>query len=355
MKNLLNKKDSQALHGLAILMMVYHHLFVSGNRWFVTKGTSLLDVFNFIELGNSATAQTRFAWFTRICVAIFAFTSGYAIYKQLNGKDIKEMYKYILKRFVSFYFKYFLCFIIFITLLYINNSSYGFDFSLKTYLLNLLGLSSTYNATLWYVSEYYFFLLISPIVYILVNKINIKSIIYIIVVFICILSLGFITGNLFNILVIISKSIQTQFTIYLIIFIEGMFVSKYEIFNYFDKYNNVLVSLIGIIVIYILKALVQRDPSDTLFDIVFIAPFIYFSITIINKSNYLNKILSIFGRYSTYMWYTHAYYYAYLFFGIIIKCNLSLFVYIQVVIYSILSAIILTQIEKTITKKVIKQ
>ena len=77
---MLNKKTAGALHGIAILMMIYHHLFIGGNALYVNEGKSILSVFDFINLTGSGSAQLGFAWFCKLCVAIFAFTSGYAMY-----------------------------------------------------------------------------------------------------------------------------------------------------------------------------------------------------------------------------------------------------------------------------------
>ena len=130
----LTKKYAQMLHGVAILMMIYHHLFISGNYWPVNEGSSLFDVFDFLSLGIADTAQLTFAYFCRICVAIFAFTSGYAMYIQFDNKrgdkEIKiiDLFKYCGKRLWSFYKKYLLAFIIFISLEYFIDRNNGFDY-----------------------------------------------------------------------------------------------------------------------------------------------------------------------------------------------------------------------------------
>lgn len=85
---MLDKKKSAALHGIAILMMIYHHLFIGGNGWAVNEGTSLFSVFDSIDLSGSGSAQLGFAWFCKICVAIFAFTSGYALLCSSRRKEI---------------------------------------------------------------------------------------------------------------------------------------------------------------------------------------------------------------------------------------------------------------------------
>ncbi len=55
------REESSVLYGTAILMMLYHHLFMDGGEYF-----SIFGPF-----------QTTVAWSFKICVAIYAFITGY--------------------------------------------------------------------------------------------------------------------------------------------------------------------------------------------------------------------------------------------------------------------------------------
>ena len=133
---MLNKKTAGALHGIAILMMIYHHLFIGGNVLYVNEGKSILSVFDFINLTGSGSAQLGFAWFCKLCVAIFAFTSGYAMYKQFDKKNsFKEIISYLPSRFWSFYRKFLLAFLFFVGCSFFMARD-SFDFSVSNFVLS---------------------------------------------------------------------------------------------------------------------------------------------------------------------------------------------------------------------------
>lgn len=346
----LNKDKTKLLHGIAILMMLYHHMFITGNTWFINGSKSIFDVLNVISRNGSA--QIDFACFCKMCVAIFAFTSGVGIYNQLGKyNNLKDMYKYCLKRLLSFYIKYLLVFVIFVTIEYINGNQDGFDYSLLNIVLNVIGIRATFNGTWWYVLVYDYMVLISPLVYLLLNKLDLKGYLIIIGAFILSVIIAFVTGNLIPYLKGVSSFIQHYQIIYLIIFMEGMFICKYPILDWLYNKLNIITAILLFAVCYIVRNMIIRAPSDSLFDIVFIIPVIVSMLKIIGDNKYINKVLGFLGKYSTYMWLDHAYFFAYLFFRLVFKCDYSFIVYIQVIGYSLLTAILLTFIENLIYKK----
>lgn len=359
---MLNKKITMALHGVAILMMIYHHLFMTGNVFYIHESKSLFDVFNSINYFSNESVQLVFAYFCKICVAIFAFTSGYAIYLQLAKKCIhnnetentKEMISYCGHRFISFYKKYLIAFLFFVGCEYFLGNPNGFDFSLTNYILNLLGLRATYNGTFWYVSVYYVMIVSSPFIYLLLNKMKNKDYLFLAGLFIISFLVAFVTGNTAVFLKTISKFIQNYFIIYLIIFAEGMFCAKYQLIDKIGEKLNLLTSAALLLVTFFLRLMLIRDPSDPLFDLVLIIPFIISTAKILSYLDSVTSFFSFFGRYSAYMWYAHAYFYAYLFFNLLFKNDLSLIIYVQVLIYSLVSGIIFTQIENLITRQLKK-
>ena len=106
----IDKKQSKMLQGLAILLMVYHHLF----------GKRVVSSFSLLNTLFNADVEYRIAVFCKICVAIYAFVSGYGIYKSISQnqyKNNKERFvsncSYCLKHVISFMKKYWICFCIF--------------------------------------------------------------------------------------------------------------------------------------------------------------------------------------------------------------------------------------------------
>ncbi len=352
---LLTKENARALHGVGILMMIYHHLFIGGNTWYVTEGWSLLDALDRLSLGQADGFQLTFAWFCKICVAIFAFTSGYAMYVQFAKKtqkttDLKSMYLYCFKRLWSFYRKYLLCFLFFITYDYLAGNQNGFDYSPVNYLLNLLGIRANYNGTWWYILIYYYMVLLSPIVYVLLNKLKFRHYLLLIGLFILSFAVAFFAGSFIDYAKFISKTVQNYIIIYLIIFMEGMFCGRYPILDLVSSWLHPLLSVLLFLATFVARALLIRAPSDSLFDIVFIVPFIISFTKMMNCSKKVTGAFAYIGTYSAYMWYAHAYFYSYLFFNLVFRSDLSLFVYLQVVVYSMAASIIFDRIERFLMK-----
>ena len=342
---MLNKNRTMALHGIAILMMIYHHLFIGGNAWALNEGTSLFSVFDTLDLSDSGSAQMGFAWFCKICVAIFAFTSGYAMFIQLdNKKCFREIMSYLPKRLWSFYKKYLLAFLFFVGCSYFMTD--GFDFSLSNFIPSLLGLKASYNGTWWYVSVYYLMIIVSPFLYLILKKINYRGYLAVLAVFVICALVAVFTGNAVSFYKNLSLLIHNNTMVYLLIFAEGMFCARYGIVDYIGNKLNLFTSLILLVTVYILRSLLIRAPSDPLFDLVFITPYIVATVKLLSYSNKLNSFFGYFGKYSAYMWYSHAYFYAYLFFVYVEKCDASILVYLQVVFYSLVCAIAFTGIEE---------
>lgn len=353
-KRVLTKDNSKMLQGIAILMMVYNHLFLNGNMFAINIGTSLLNIFNFINIGKGETVQFNFAWFCRICVGIFAFVSGFGIFEQLNNIckekiNIKEMYKYCLKRFLSFYKVFVFCFLFFNICEILTGNLSDFDYSLFTFIKNMLGLGTDYNATLWYIPLYYCMVFISPLVYVFLKKVDLKKfIIGLLVIFAIILIVSYAFWDISLFFKEIRLFIQYYQTIYLLIFMEGMFCGRYKLIEWIYDHLNIATSLLLLLVVYVSRSLLIRAPSESLFDIVLTLPLVASIVRIFDNCNYVKKVLCFFGKYSAYIWYSHAYFYAYLFFNLIIKANSSLFVYLQILAYSMCCGIIFSYLIKTI-------
>ena len=359
MKKLLTKQNSSMLHGIAILMMIYHHLFINGNTWYKRAGKSFFDILDPLNFGRAGSAQLTFAWFCKICVAVFAFTSGYAIYVQLDKKckekiSFKEMYLYCGRRLWNFYKKFFLCFMFFMTYAYFTGNPHNFDYSLGNYVLNLLGIRATYNGTWWYILVYYCMILISPIAYYLLRKMELKHYLFCALAFVLSLGIALVSGNLIVYLKAVSAFIQNYIVMYVIIFLEGMFCGRYPLLEIISSRLNVLTSLILLILTFVARVLLIRAPSDSLFDLVLIVPFIVSSTRLVNCSKQLTGILSYVGKYSSYMWYSHAYFYSYLFFSLVARSDLSILVYLQVALYSLAAAIVFDAVERYLDRIVRK-
>lgn len=136
----LSKQDTTAIKGIAICLMLWHHLFLRT-----------------VEFGNIAHSLAQVF---KVCVALFLFVSGYGLTKQYSklGKPyFKNTVKFLLKRYVNFFLPYWFCFVLVVL---VGNLA-GFTFqdaypasrnTLKCFLLDVCGLMGweSYLTTWWF-------------------------------------------------------------------------------------------------------------------------------------------------------------------------------------------------------------
>ena len=83
------KEHTKIAKGIAILFMVYHHLFVIPER----LNNNYISVINLLGYNF----QSILANFAKICVCIFVFCSGIGLYYSLiELNSLRDMYKKVL-------------------------------------------------------------------------------------------------------------------------------------------------------------------------------------------------------------------------------------------------------------------
>ena len=142
-----NKRMSLAVKGIAILMMLAHHCFAFPEYW--------LDGFSVGTIPSIVCSNFK------ICVAVFAFITGYGFFV---GKE--KTYKDILDKVLKFLLQYWLqLFLIFLPVATIH-----FTFSPKRIFYNLIALYDLIILFAWYVFFHCFVLLTFPLLKRLLTK-----------------------------------------------------------------------------------------------------------------------------------------------------------------------------------------
>lgn len=141
---LFTKDEFLSLKGIAIILMLIHHLFTYPD-WYIDG----------ISYKYSDLFSEYFCWNTKICVGIFAFLTGYAyVYNP------KPNYKYSIRKIRLFLINYW---IVYIPLLVLCIVMGYYHFNLSEFILGLFGLSSSVMIFCWYVYFYVFLLLMFPL------------------------------------------------------------------------------------------------------------------------------------------------------------------------------------------------
>jgi peptidoglycan/LPS O-acetylase OafA/YrhL len=193
--------DTLFCKGMAISMVLIHHLF-----------------YQTLDYGR---ATYQIALMSKVSVAIFVFLSGFGLYKSYGKKGGAGIGGYYLVRLKCLYFPYWLIWLTFVPagIIYFDRSLaavYGSDIIIKL-IQNILGLHMVfsfwgYNATWWFISLILGLYILSPLVFYLVNRLKLLSVIFAIV------------------FLIIPDSFRLYFlTIYIFPFVLGAYVSRENI------------------------------------------------------------------------------------------------------------------------------
>ena len=161
----ITSKQSVMLQGLAAAMMLYHHLFIRPDMLFVEYSTLLGE-----------TREIRLALFCKLCVAIYAFVSGYgmcSVFLRASSEGKEEMrfftilrqdYTLVLQKLLRFFSIYWFCVLLYFAC---ENLFLGKEKPLSELLPNLLALSDSFNGSWWYALEYVKILLFLPLLHLL--------------------------------------------------------------------------------------------------------------------------------------------------------------------------------------------
>jgi len=182
----LSIKDSLSLKGIAIIMLLFYHLFR------VKKLYKNYDV-NFFPFPEEFAIDTIVM--CKICVSIFAFITGYGLLKSIKNTKFtrSDVTKWnitrILKTMSGFYFVYIIAFITTMALNKLPIKVYfkkGLVNGIFNIIIDFLGLSNlmstpTLLSSWWYMSAAIIFIMLIPVFYGISKKIGYLPIIMIIV------------------------------------------------------------------------------------------------------------------------------------------------------------------------------
>lgn len=340
----LTKNHTKMLQGLAILMMLYHHLFSTP----LALGIPYYSVLKFGDIN----IELKMAWFFKICVAIYAFVSGYGLSRALSNKradygvfnKLKNDYLFSIKRLISFYGVYWLVFVVFVPLGFIF---FDKTFEIKEFLLNFFGIESTYNGAWWYVFFYLKVLITLPLLNLIFT--HFKGIKELIKKYIFIVVLGLLIYLFYlkdeTLLMDIIESFQPAFYLS---FLMGYLISRFKIYEFFSKIlpKNVLyfLGLVGLILVIVIRVRLAKDASSAGLDFILVCIFAYGFSVLTNMFSFLQKPLLFFGKYSTIIWLTHVFFYDHYAKNIVMYSHISTFIYITLLLLSTLTAIVLTKV-----------
>ena len=346
----LNKYKTKAIYGVAIIMMIYHHLFSLPGR---------LD-YNYVPVLfiNGVNVEEIIAWFCKICVAMYAFITGYGLiktadkYKKVNpaGRLVND-YKIIIKQAVKFFMKFWLVCLFFLP---IKFQIIGHKFESEEFITNLMGINCSYNGEWWYVFQYIKMLLIFPIVDVILHLACQKS-----NKTLKILSIAAGIGAsiaLIRVPILSTGIVKTYEFLgpYTIIFLVGIIFAKGDIFlkikHWLDEkqYSRKLFALLLLEAVIYTRMKATTTVIDASLDFILVPFFILALELLINAKSTLGKTLIEFGKKSTFIWLLHTFICYYFFKDFILAARFSPIIFVEVTLISYLCAAIIDKLYRII-------
>ena len=329
----LTKKQVSITKGIAILFMLLLHLFCT--RDYNGLFTPLITI-------NTIPLVYYFGLFGECCVAMYSFCSGYGLMCTYKNNPIEYDKKNKL-RILKLYINFWIILLIFVVLLgYLTGKSNIYPGNLKTFILNLTAISTSYNGAWWYLTTYILLVLISKPIHKLVQKYNniLLAIISFIVYFICYVEqVKFpivFTNPLLNWMVIQISALGSNIFPF---FMGSIFADK-KIFSYiYSKFNNVkfknILCLLCIFSMLIFHGIVETAFVSTFIGIVFIILF-----NLINIPNFLNNILYYLSKHSTNLCLIHMFFYIIYFRNLVFMPKYPVLIFIWLLILYLVSSYI---------------
>lgn len=334
-----SKEETNMLKGVAILFMLYYHLF---NRLTIENlYTPLLYV-----------GAKPFAYLFTSCtypVDFFIILSGYGLYiSYCHGK------RNHVKRDLKLYIHYWITLLIFVSIGYFLKGYNTYPGGIEKIFLNVTALKTTYNSETWFLFPYILLSLSSPVIFKILDHFN--PILMLTILFsVAMLSrlIEHFNQEYVNAHILVGQT--TSYFRLLFPFSLGMYAAKCLKYDkiksrlHHISYKNVWLS--AVIILLMCTMMFLQDHHIAVFQSFYAIIFILFFI-LMDRPKWLNAFLKIMGRRSTSLWLVHTFFCYYLFRNFIYGFKYPILIYSVLLACSYITAMIIDLINTNVQKLV---
>lgn len=290
----MNKSETTILKGVAILMMIFHHLFNRPDNVYLCADTTLWN------------GQSLLLWLSNACnpVAFFVLLGGFGMYI-VNSKGDNHRYSRILKLYTHFW----TILTVFLIIGYLMFPDV-YPGSIEKLLTNLIGYEVDYNNEYWFLFPYVILMLSSPYLFKITSRY--KSVFVILSSAIITLFASFLISR-YKDSFLINHTWLLQIVRYFNFFLAFMIGAMAAREQWFEKIRSYLerkkwaiwpLLMIVFIVRCGINTSIVSAPYAFLFILLFLAA---------PRAGWIDKLLSAFGKVSMDIWFIHTWICYYLF------------------------------------------
>ena len=330
-------QKSLSIKGIAIILMLVHHLFTWGQAEYISISAIILP--------NNLTVEGFFGVFGKLCVTLYLFLSGYGFsskYLKSNGNTVKVFES--ISTAWKVYRKYLITLAVFIPYGIIHEIYLA---DATTLIENITAFNTSYNQECWFLFVYILIVLfILPVLVKTQSKIGKKWIaIGSLVIIVC--------GYIFRFIIARSsfvwfKDTRLFFNIYYFMlsqfaFVVGWLAKRYNFFERVGRYKFHSIGwIISMSVLIILKV---YCPGGMLIDTILTPFFVALCLKFVDLLKFGTNLLMILGKHSTYMWLTHTFFAFYYWDKFIYGFRYPVVILFVLVIVSLITSYVLEKIE----------
>lgn len=327
-------RETTILKGVAILFMLYLHLFNQmANVNLCTTYLSIRGV-PFVHLFSRCTGP----------VAFYLILSGYGLY--ISSKSGRKQNS--LKRILKLYVHYWITLILFIPLGCRVIGSQVYPGSFSKFLENVTGWNTSYNGEIWFLFPYVLLTISSPFLFHILNKMRLLSVF---IVTGTLYLLAYVLIHLFGQSYLYSHQLAYMPVLYMSLlfpFMLGAMLVKYDIINKCKLWR--CKSLFILLLLMVVRMYLETGVFHVLYSVAFIVLFVQ-----IKRPVWLDTLLYEMGCRSTSMWFVHTYFCYYLFKDFIYGFKYPLLIFSVLLVVSYLFALVIDRIyqplQQLITQK----
>lgn len=334
-------KQSNQLKVLAIFMMLGLHLF---NINFEGNYTPVLFV-------GGQPLIFYVSYFFDICVPVFAFVSGYGLYSKY-AKDRKSYPSENKERLKKLYLNLWVIILIFPIITGSILQTPRMPGSMAELLLNLTAIKVSYSPIWWYFTTYVLLVITSPFLFYVVAKYKtslvflVSLVVYCIAYYYRIFKTEIFTNELLHWL----HAQGARYGLVQFEFLLGAFAlhqkwnTKFT--KFFDRLPNKQIFVFVLLIVLVF--------SRSLVPSMFVAPFCsLFFIALFNQiriAKSIGKFLDFFSPHATNIWLVHSFFYLAFFREFILSAKYPLFIFVLLLICSLISSYIVNFIYNKLIK-----
>ena len=326
----MDKNESIILKGVAILFMLFLHLFNQMSNVELCHNFLYIVETPLVHILSRATSPVSF----------FIILSGYGLYKVQSRGNYN-----VIKKLWNLYKHYWITLLIFVPLGAFIVGTHKYPGDPIDIINNVTAWNTSYNGEIWFLFPYCLLALSSNTIFKIMAKLS--PIIYLAIILLIYFCCGYCISR-YGASYLYTHKLAYMPILYLELlfsFSMGAYMAKYDIVRKFDRIKDWRIGGILLIIIVLARCLIESGAFHPIYAAVFIILFVNTT-----RPVFIDNTLMELGKRSTSMWFVHTYFCYYLFHDAIYAFKYPIIIYFVLIAISYAMAVVIDSLVKVVNK-----